>query len=96
MVVRMRATRAHRDNRRSHHALSGPRLSTCACGAQHVRHRACQNCGKYRDKQVIDIVAKTERAQTRTKRKEQLLRETGVSSGAPEAETKEDKKKGDK
>lgn len=62
MVVRMRHTRAHTGNRRSHHALTGPRLSVCAnCGANHLRHRACANCGHYRAKMVIDTVALAEK-----------------------------------
>lgn len=56
MTVRMRHTRAHSANRRSHHALKGVRTSTCAkCGSQHVRHQACGVCGTYRGRQVIDV-----------------------------------------
>lgn len=78
MVVRMRATRSHRDNRRSHHALSNPTLAMCECGAKHLRHRACAACGTYRGRQVVDVVARTERTQKRLKKKEALLRETGM------------------
>lgn len=62
MSVRMRHTRAHTGNRRSHHGLTAPRLSKCTnCSASHLRHRACSNCGMYRGKQVIDVVAKAEK-----------------------------------
>lgn len=92
MVVRMRATRAHRDNRRSHHALGTTRLSTCECGAKHKRHTACETCGKYRGKQVIDVVARTERSQARTKRKNAMRRELGKDiSTAPEEKEKKEK-----
>ena len=58
MVVRMRHTRAHTGNRRSHHALTGPRLSACSnCATPHLRHRVCPNCGQYRGKMMIDTVA---------------------------------------
>lgn len=58
MVNRMRATRAHRDNRRSHHALTPVRLSKCSnCGSMHIRHHICTVCGHYRGKKVIDMAA---------------------------------------
>ncbi len=66
MVVRMRHTRGHTRNRRSHHALPAPRLSACAnCGALHLRHRACPSCGKYRGRVVIDVAARAARAAKR-------------------------------
>jgi large subunit ribosomal protein L32 len=58
----MRHTRAHTANRRSHHAVEGPRLSTCSkCKSEHLKHRACDTCGTYRGKQVIDVAKKTEK-----------------------------------
>ncbi len=71
MSVRMRHTRAHTGNRRSHHALTGPRLSKCAkCGAPHLRHRACLTCGTYRGKQVVDVVAKVQKKEDKRKARE--------------------------
>ncbi|MEK7136347.1 MAG: 50S ribosomal protein L32 [Patescibacteria group bacterium] len=71
MSVRMRHTHAHTANRRSHHALTGPRLSKCPkCEAPHLRHRACLNCGTYRGKEVVDVVAKAEKKEAKRKTKE--------------------------
>jgi len=54
----MRATRAHRDNRRSHHALDDVRLSKCPnCSSMHIRHTICTVCGSYRGKKIIDMTA---------------------------------------
>jgi len=65
MVVRMRHTRAHTANRRSHHALDGARLSKCVkCEALHLRHQVCTACGTYRGKAVLKVtktIAKTEK-----------------------------------
>ncbi len=71
MSVRMRHTRSHTANRRSHHALTGPRLSVCTkCGVPHLRHRACLNCGSYRGKEVIDVVAKAAKKDQKRKVRE--------------------------
>lgn len=54
----MRATRAHRDNRRSHHALDGVRLSTDSkTGSVHVRHRVDMATGTYRGRKVLDVTS---------------------------------------
>ena len=56
MVVRMRHTRSHTANRRSHHALAAASFAICAnCGAKKIKHAICKECGKYKDRQVIDI-----------------------------------------
>ncbi|MBX4198699.1 50S ribosomal protein L32 [Candidatus Parcubacteria bacterium] len=52
MVVRMRSTRAHTANRRSHHALKNPALSKDASGKTHLRHRAHPKTGEYRGRKV--------------------------------------------
>jgi len=58
-MVRMRINRSATGKRRSHHALSEPRLSLCKdCGAKYLRHRACGECGKYRGRVVTDMEAK--------------------------------------
>lgn len=59
MVVRMRATHAHTRNRRSHHALSGKRLSVdTKTGAVHPRHRAMLDGTPYRGRSVMDKTKK--------------------------------------
>ena len=59
MVNRMRATRAHRDNRRSHHALDAVRVSKCSnCAAPHRAHAVCMACGWYNGRKVLDLAAK--------------------------------------
>jgi large subunit ribosomal protein L32 len=56
MTVRMRHTRAHTGNRRSHHALSKPTVSQDKeSGVVHLRHRASLVTGKYKGRVVIDV-----------------------------------------
>lgn len=69
MVVRMRHTRSQTGSRRSHHALKAHTLATCECGAVRVSHRACQTCGRYKGRVVVDIAGKAAtKAQKRAKR----------------------------
>ena len=77
MVVRMRRNRSQTAKRRSHHALTSSRTAKCECGALRQSHRACSNCGKYNGRVAIDVVARTQREQRRTKRKQKELRESG-------------------
>ena len=84
MVVRMRRNRSQTAQRRSHHALAGVRLAKCECGALRLTHRACQNCGKYNGRVVIDVVARAAREARRTKRRQKELRESGQDTGEKE------------
>ncbi len=70
MVVRMRHTRAHTANRRSHHAVVDPRLSECSkCKSVHVKHHACGVCGTYRGKEVLNTMKKVEKTAKKIEKK---------------------------
>jgi ribosomal protein L32 len=58
MSVRMRHTRAHSANRRSHHALSEPAVSNDAKDGAHLRHRVSPITGKYKGEQVLNLSKK--------------------------------------
>ncbi len=59
MVVRMRHTRAHTANRRSHHALKVANIVACKnCGAMKTPHHVCDVCGFYRGKKVLQVKTK--------------------------------------
>ena len=70
MVVRMRHTRAHTANRRSHHALKAKTLAVCECGAARVSHRACQACGRYKGRVVVNVAAKAQKKAERRQKRE--------------------------
>ncbi|MBU6231077.1 MAG: 50S ribosomal protein L32 [Patescibacteria group bacterium] len=73
MVNRMRSTRSHTGNRRSHHALDAARFSKCSnCGAMHQAHRVCMNCGSYNGKKVIDLATKAARKAAKAKKAENV------------------------
>ncbi len=70
MVVRMRSTRSHTGNRRSHHAIKMGAISKCPkCSAPRMNHRACLKCGVYKDHMVIDTVAKATKKTKKEKAK---------------------------
>ncbi len=71
MVIRMRHTRAHTKNRRSHHALKEPTLVVCNnCQAKRRPHHMCLECGFYNGKMIIDLKAR--KAKRESKRAEKL------------------------
>lgn len=70
MVVRMRHTKSHTANRRSHHALKATNFAKCEnCKALKRGHTVCVSCGFYRGKKVLDLVKKAEKKQKKAKAK---------------------------
>lgn len=70
MVNRMRHTRSHRGNVRSHHALSEVRFANCPdCNKKHLPHTACENCGKYNGRVVLDVHSKIAKKEKKAKEK---------------------------
>lgn len=70
MVIRMRHTKSHTANRRSHHALKNTNFAKCSnCAALKRRHTICAACGYYRGKKVVDLIKKTEKRQAKAKAK---------------------------
>ena len=66
MVVRMRHTKSHTANRRSHHALKAPKtVVDSKTGGTHLRHRIDTTTGMYRGRKVLDVVAKVAKKQTK-------------------------------
>lgn len=74
MVIRMRHTRSHTANRRSHHALTAPEMAVCKnCGAMHRPHHMCLACGFYKGRVVIDLKAKKEAREARINAKREAI-----------------------
>lgn len=70
MVVRMRHTRSHTANRRSHHAIKAPALTLCKeCGSPKAPHAVCQVCGKYKGREVLDVHSKLAKKEKKAKEK---------------------------
>ncbi|KKU55109.1 MAG: hypothetical protein UX77_C0017G0007 [Parcubacteria group bacterium GW2011_GWA1_47_11] len=68
MTVRMRHTRSHTKNRRSHHALAKPALSKDELGNFHLRHRLSKVSGVYRGRKIIDLTLKLKKRAEKIKK----------------------------
>ena len=70
MVIRMRSTKSHTANRRSHDALKARRFTKCDnCGISKLNHVVCAQCGFYRGKKILDVVQAAEKKAKREKSK---------------------------
>ncbi|MEK7579133.1 MAG: 50S ribosomal protein L32 [Patescibacteria group bacterium] len=88
MTVRMRHTRGHTGNRRSHHALTESAYTACsACGALRLKHHMCEKCGMYRGRIVIDMKAKGER---QLKRRQEKMKAMGEPTSKAKQESSSD------
>jgi large subunit ribosomal protein L32 len=57
-IPKRKTSKARRDKRRAHDALTPPRTSDCPnCGAPRLPHRVCQSCGYYKGAQVTEAEA---------------------------------------
>lgn len=53
-VPKKKTSKARRDKRNAHRALSGPALSRCPqCKEMKLPHRICPSCGTYHDRAVL-------------------------------------------
>lgn len=90
MVIRMRHTRAHTANRRSHHALTGVTLAVCKnCEAKHRPHHMCLQCGFYKGRQVMDLKAKNDKREARMQAKKDAIKAQSFSEAEEVSKTPE-------
>ncbi len=53
-----KTSKSVRNMRRSHHALTIKRSSTCAnCSEPVVSHNVCKACGYYHGRKILDVAA---------------------------------------
>lgn len=54
-VPKRKTSKARRDKRRTHKKTDAPHVTPCPqCGAMHLPHRACPNCGAYKGRTVVE------------------------------------------
>jgi len=55
-VPKKRHSKARRDKRRSHQALSAPNVVSCPqCSEPRLPHRICPHCGYYKKSVVLEM-----------------------------------------
>ena len=70
-VPKQRHTKSRRNKRRSHLALQSRVFSICPkCKRKVPSHQMCPNCGYYKGRLVIDVLAKLEKRERKQKEKE--------------------------
>lgn len=71
MSIRMRHTKGHRNERRQHLKLEHVHATLCPkCKSPVLPHVVCGNCGTYRGRQMIDVLAKLTKKERKQKEKE--------------------------
>jgi len=70
-VPKGRRTKSKQGHRRSHLSLGKKHVATCKhCNAPVMPHQVCTNCGYYRGKKVIDVLAKLTKRERKAKEQE--------------------------
>ncbi len=76
----MRHTKGKRNRVRSHHALAPRVFGACGhCGVPAIPHEVCANCGYYRNRQVVDVLAKLDKKERKKKEAELHKHEEGAA-----------------
>jgi len=80
-VPKQRKTKARQGNRRSHDALSAVAISHCPkCGKEVLPHKLCENCGTYKQREVVNVFAKLDKKERKRREKEQAVHESEQAS----------------
>ena len=78
-------TKSRRNKGRAHMAWRPLNLVACPkCGTPILPHRACRNCGFYKDREVVDVLAKLDKKER--KKREKVLRQQEEEAKAQKAE----------
>lgn len=85
MSSRMRVTKGHRNNRRSHHGVANPAVTIdTETGTPHMRHRANPTTGMYRGRKVIETANAVKTNKSEAKVEKQASASTKATKGEEE------------
>jgi len=70
-VPKWRQTKGSRNKRRMHLFIKKATLTACPkCGKAVQSHTVCWNCGNYKGREVIDVLAKLQKKEKKIREKE--------------------------
>ncbi len=70
-VPRHSHTRSKVGKHRMHKYIKPAMLSVCSkCGKPALQHQVCKNCGYYKGKQIVNVMAKLSKKEQKVKEKE--------------------------
>lgn len=74
-VPKKHTTKSHRDKKRMHIFLKTPSLTICSkCGKPRLSHTVCKNCGYYKGREILNVMAKLEKKEKK-RRKEEIKKQ---------------------
>ena len=83
-VPKQRHTKSRRNKRRMHLFLKGPVLSLCQkCSKEVLPHTVCWNCGYYKGREVVNVLAKLDKKERRQREKEMKMKEKEETEEKP-------------
>lgn len=86
-VPKQRHTKSRRDKRRMHLFLKRQVLVECPrCGALVLPHTLCENCGYYREKEMVDVLKKLDKKERKKREKEIESKKTPSSTDRSESQ----------
>ncbi len=75
-VPKQRKTKSRQQNRRSHHALKSVNFGKCQkCGKEVLPHRLCENCGNYKQEELVNVLKKLDKKEKKRREREQKAHE---------------------
>lgn len=84
-VPKQRHTKSRRNKRRGNIFLDAPTLTLCPkCGKDVTPHTICWNCGHYKGREIIDVLAKLDKKEKKKRQKEIKAKEKGEAGGERE------------
>lgn len=79
-VPKNRHTKSRRNTKRAHHALSRIQTLTCGkCKKAVLPHNMCENCGTYKGREVVNVLARLDKKERKAREKE--LKEKEAEGG---------------